>query len=84
GVTTGRHGEVLKQPEAGILFYNSNVELGFQRVGEYRLATTIQQLRMHNIIIQDTRFAKHVAAKLMLVIELRDGYFEAKNIVEKT
>nr|GEW31128.1 NBS-containing resistance-like protein [Tanacetum cinerariifolium] len=55
-VTTGRYGEVLEQPEAKILLYNANVELGFERVGEYRLATTIQLLRSHNIIIQDTRF----------------------------
>ncbi|GJU82479.1 hypothetical protein Tco_1284844 [Tanacetum coccineum] len=49
----------------------------------YELATTVQLLRMHNIIIQDSDYARDVAAELMLLIKLRHDYVEAKDIATK-
>nr|GEU45654.1 hypothetical protein [Tanacetum cinerariifolium] len=40
-------------------------------------------LRMHNIIVRDSAYARQVATELMLVIESRHAYFEVKDIVEK-
>ncbi|GJZ25223.1 hypothetical protein Tco_0562682 [Tanacetum coccineum] len=83
GVTTGNHGQVLEHLEPRILFFNGNTYMEFQRISEYGLATSVQLLRMHNIIVQDSNYARQVATELMLVIESRHDYFEAKDIVEK-
>ncbi|GJW16637.1 hypothetical protein Tco_0024073 [Tanacetum coccineum] len=60
GVTTGRHGEVLKQPEARILFYNANVELGFQRVSEYstNLAINLRRIQVKDIVKEVENYLK--------------------------
>nr|GFB72069.1 hypothetical protein [Tanacetum cinerariifolium] len=44
GVTIGNHGQLLEHPKLGILFFNTNTDLGFQGISECELATTIQLL----------------------------------------
>ncbi|GJS92361.1 hypothetical protein Tco_0799329 [Tanacetum coccineum] len=83
GVTTGNNRKLLEHFEHGILFFKGNIDLGFQWISKYGLATILQLLRMHNIIVQDSDYAKQVAAELVLVTELRHDYFKANDIVEK-
>ncbi|GJS60026.1 hypothetical protein Tco_0654810 [Tanacetum coccineum] len=83
GVTIGNHGQVLEHPKHGILFFNGNTKLGFRRINEYGLATLVHLLKMHNIIVKDSDYARQVIAEMMLLIESRHDYFEAKDIVKK-
>nr|GEU64262.1 hypothetical protein [Tanacetum cinerariifolium] len=83
GVTTGKHGHVIEQPEVGILFFNGNTNLGFQRIGKFDLATTIQLLRMYSFIILDSDYVRIVADELMLLIESRHDVVEAIECVTK-
>ncbi|GJZ72188.1 hypothetical protein Tco_0636039 [Tanacetum coccineum] len=82
-VTTRNHRQVLEYPEPVILFFNGNTNLRSERISEYGLATSVQLLRIHNIIVQESGNAKQVVVELMLVIKSRHDHFEAKDIVEK-
>nr|GEX65415.1 hypothetical protein [Tanacetum cinerariifolium] len=71
GVTTDKYGQVIKHLEPGILFFNGNTNLGFQRINKFDLATIVQLLRMHSFIIQDSDYARTVVVELILLIESR-------------
>ncbi|GJR69783.1 hypothetical protein Tco_0015848 [Tanacetum coccineum] len=60
GVITGTSGQVLKHLEPGILYLNGNWELSFQGVSEFKLASLVQLLSIHSLIVQDSDYAKLV------------------------
>ncbi|GJW79165.1 hypothetical protein Tco_0140847 [Tanacetum coccineum] len=78
----GRKGIVIKEPEEGILYYNGNFDMAFQRVLEFHLATIAQLVRLHDSIIRDTLEVEEVYKLLELEIESRNDVTKANEIVK--
>ncbi|GJZ32642.1 hypothetical protein Tco_0578078 [Tanacetum coccineum] len=73
----GRRGLVIREPEAGIFYYNRNFDLVFQRELEFYLATTVQLVRLQNDIIRST-----LEALIELEIESRNDVTKAREILK--
>ncbi|GKB53881.1 hypothetical protein Tco_0904634 [Tanacetum coccineum] len=78
-----RSGQVLKQLEARILYYNGKWDLVFQQVSEYALASTMQLMRTYKLIDVDSKYAQKMADELMWLIESRPDNSKARENVEK-
>ncbi|GJR17477.1 hypothetical protein Tco_0966004 [Tanacetum coccineum] len=61
-------GLMIKEPEVGIFLYNGNLDLLFQRRSEYALASTLQLIRIQNLIKIDSEYAQHVYDELIYEI----------------
>ncbi|GJS80603.1 hypothetical protein Tco_0730484 [Tanacetum coccineum] len=77
----GTRGLVIREPEAGIFFYNGNFDLVFQRE-EFHLATTAQLIRLQNAIQRGSPEAEEMFAKLELTIDARNDVTEARKVVK--
>ncbi|GJW64166.1 hypothetical protein Tco_0116050 [Tanacetum coccineum] len=73
-------GLVIKEPKAGIFFYNGNFDLVFQREEEFHLATTPQLIKIQNSTKLNIEIAEDMYQKMILAIEARDDVVEARKI----
>nr|GEV07051.1 hypothetical protein [Tanacetum cinerariifolium] len=78
----GSRGQVIKEPESGIFFYNGNFDLVFQREEEFHLATTAQLIRQQSAIQRGTPEAEEMIKKLELTMEARDDVIQARKIIQ--
>ncbi|GJY25882.1 hypothetical protein Tco_0400608, partial [Tanacetum coccineum] len=83
GITSSNFGQVIEKPEVRILYYNRNFDLVFQRRSEYLLTSTIQLIRIQNLIKIDSEYAHQVYDELIWVIESRFDVVAIREIVEK-
>ncbi|GKD82726.1 hypothetical protein Tco_1349565 [Tanacetum coccineum] len=74
-------GLAIREPESGLIFYNGNSDLIFQREEEYHLATNPQLAMIQNVIKKNSVAAKEMFNKLNFVIEARNDVVEARKIV---
>ncbi|GJW35800.1 hypothetical protein Tco_0058720 [Tanacetum coccineum] len=79
----GRKGLVIREPESGVLFYNGNFDMVFQREEEFHLATTPQLIRLQNGILIGTPEAEEFFKKLELTIEARNDVNQARKIIQE-
>ncbi|GJY69137.1 hypothetical protein Tco_0472119 [Tanacetum coccineum] len=80
GVVASR-GLVITEPELGILYYNGNYDIVFQRENEFHLATTSQLIRLLNDIQRNSSEAEEMYKKLELTIEARNDVNQARKII---
>nr|GEV07052.1 retrovirus-related Pol polyprotein from transposon TNT 1-94 [Tanacetum cinerariifolium] len=78
----GSRGQVIKEPESGIFFYNGNFNLVFQREEEFHLATTAQLIKQQSAIQRGTPKAEEMIKKLELTMEARDDVIQARKIIQ--
>ncbi|GKE67125.1 hypothetical protein Tco_1521286, partial [Tanacetum coccineum] len=57
-------GLVIKEPKAGIFFYNGNFDQVFQREEEFHLATTLQLIKIHNSTKLNIEIAEDMYQKM--------------------
>ncbi|GJT78605.1 putative reverse transcriptase domain-containing protein [Tanacetum coccineum] len=82
GVTSATSSKVIKELEEGILYFNGNFDLVFRRRSEYALASTVQLIRIQNLIKINSEYAQEVYENLIFQIESRPDFVEAREIVE--
>nr|GEZ56252.1 retrovirus-related Pol polyprotein from transposon TNT 1-94 [Tanacetum cinerariifolium] len=75
----GRRGLVIHEQ---FFYYNGNFDLVFQRESEFHLATTVQLVRLQNVIIRDTSEAEEMYKLMELEMESRNDVTKAREIVK--
>ncbi|GJV98263.1 hypothetical protein Tco_1553515 [Tanacetum coccineum] len=73
---------VIHELEAGIFYYNGNFNRVFQRESEFHLATTVQLVRLQDVILRDTREGEEMFKLMELEIESRNDTVRSREIVK--
>ncbi|GJU76391.1 hypothetical protein Tco_1273461 [Tanacetum coccineum] len=78
----GSRGQVIREPESGIFYYNGNFDLVFQREEEFHLATNTQLIRLQGAIQRGTPEAEEMFKKMEMTIEARNDVNQARKFIK--
>ncbi|GJT10339.1 hypothetical protein Tco_0857381 [Tanacetum coccineum] len=72
---------VIREPETGFFYFNTNFDLVFQRESEFRITSTVQLIRLLKHINLDSPEVGEMYKIMEIEIESRDDVNKAKEIV---